>query len=218
MLSKHRFLVWYLLVVLLEIWGEITETRWLIYVFKPLIMISLGAMAWLLASQQTKPKTPWLLAGIGFALLGDSLLMIREANWFVFGLGAFLLMQLCYILAFGTITHPKATLTSLLPFAIYFASFMAILYKPASALNLLVPVVIYGVSICVMGYAAALRKHTAPPLSYTWVLAGALLFVLSDSVLAINRFVQPLAGASLLIMSTYAAAQYLIVLGFFKSL
>jgi uncharacterized membrane protein YhhN len=49
-----------------------------------------------------------------------------------------------------------------------------------------------------------------------YFVAGAVLFVLSDSLLAINKFYQPLAFAGTLIMLTYCAAQYFIVMGFIK--
>lgn len=49
-----------------------------------------------------------------------------------------------------------------------------------------------------------------------WVLVGAILFVLSDPILALHKFYRPLPYASLLIMSAYAVAQLLIVTGFIK--
>jgi uncharacterized membrane protein YhhN len=45
-------------------------------------------------------------------------------------------------------------------------------------------------------------------------IAGALLFVISDSLLAINKFYKPLPFAALFIMLTYCAAQYFIVRAF----
>jgi uncharacterized membrane protein YhhN len=58
------------------------------------------------------------------------------------------------------------------------------------------------------------RYEKVSRLSYWIVLAGAILFVLSDSGIAFSKFIHPFSGTSLLIMSTYVAAQYLIVAGF----
>jgi len=49
--------------------------------------------------------------------------------------------------------------------------------------------------------------------SFEIVFYGAVLFLFSDSMLAYNKFVQPLPNAGLIIMASYMLAQYLIVLG-----
>jgi uncharacterized membrane protein YhhN len=46
-----------------------------------------------------------------------------------------------------------------------------------------------------------------------WMMLGALLFVISDSILAINKFYQPFEAAGVLIMLTYGLAQFFIVEG-----
>jgi len=48
------------------------------------------------------------------------------------------------------------------------------------------------------------------------MLLGAILFIISDSVLAINKFYEPFSAAGIIIMLTYAFAQMLIVLGVIK--
>ncbi|MNT94679.1 YhhN-like protein [compost metagenome] len=59
-----------------------------------------------------------------------------------------------------------------------------------------------------IGRAAVLRSSDPAAL---WVAVGACFFMLSDALLAINRFVSPLPLASLWVLSTYYAAQMLIV-------
>ncbi|MFN8344246.1 MAG: lysoplasmalogenase [Spirosomataceae bacterium] len=194
-----------------------------VYLLKPLIMLSL--LFW---TRNYLKTYPWLWIGMWFGLGGDVFLMIREKDMFVAGLGSFLVMQLCYIGAFSkTLTAVgKATLRtsgwrSALPFAIYGLSFLAVLHpaitgNPA-AKGLWVPVVAYAVCLCSMGVAAAFRKGSVHTGSYAWVLAGAVLFILSDSGIALNKFLQPFAAASLFVMTTYAAAQWLIVWGMVKT-
>jgi hypothetical protein len=67
-----------------------------------------------------------------------------------------------------------------------------------------------------MGVAAAFRKGSVSYNSYSWVLAGAVLFILSDSTIALNKFLQHFEASSLLVMTTYGAAQWLIVWGISK--
>ena len=59
-------------------------------------------------------------------------------------------------------------------------------------------------------------KKTISKISYNSVLIGALFFVISDTVLAINQFVQPFAYAHFIVMLTYGLAQYFIDEGFLK--
>lgn len=213
---KPSLLQIFIAVVILELIGEVSETLWLIYTTKPLIMLLL--MGWIAWTKDLKANA-LLFFGALFALFGDVFLMIRGANLFVPGLLSFLLMQICYIIYFS-----KAKLTIdwrlILPFIVFGLSFLSILYGPITnnpqTSSLMIPVVFYAIALCSMGATAALRKGKVPETSYVWVLAGAILFILSDSTIAFNRFVTHFSGASVVIMTTYAAAQWLIVRGLFK--
>jgi uncharacterized membrane protein YhhN len=65
-----------------------------------------------------------------------------------------------------------------------------------------------------MAIQALLRYGYTTSRSFTLIFTGALFFMLSDSLLAINKFMTPLHLASLAVMTTYIIAQYLIVEGF----
>ena len=67
-----------------------------------------------------------------------------------------------------------------------------------------------------MATTAFLRKGSVSIQNYKWVLLGAILFLISDSLLSVNMFYKPIAFANVLIMVTYAFAQYFIVLGILK--
>jgi uncharacterized membrane protein YhhN len=81
---------------------------------------------------------------------------------------------------------------------------------------LLIPVVVYMLVILAMVISAYLRKNKANVLSYGLVFLGALCFVASDTILALNKFYQPMLWSNISIMMTYAIAQYLIILGILK--
>ena len=210
------FVLLFALITVLEIVGELWPVRWLHYGCKPILVGLLLIWSWHHRASGGRPMTI-LRVGLLFALLGDIFLMIREVDLFALGLASFLLMQLCYCVVFGLrgATRPVSLATiglTTLPFACYATAFLTVLHpafaqKPALA-GLWIPVVIYVICISTMGIMAALRWGVP---GYGPVLAGALLFMVSDSAIAVNAFLTPFAGATLLVMSTYAIAQYLIV-------
>ena len=167
----------------------------------------------------------WLKFGMGFALAGDIFLMIQEIDLFAPGLGAFLVMQICYSVAFiksiyqqGHPIRLQSIWPKALPFIVYIAIFLTLL-RPVFAHNpalsvLWWPVVIYAVCLCTMGLLATQRQGLP---YYGQVVIGTLLFIFSDSVIAINKFLSPVTGAPWLIMLTYAAAQYLIITGMVRA-
>jgi uncharacterized membrane protein YhhN len=213
--TRSLFVV-YTLVTLLEIIGEETGNRWLHYGCKPLIMGLLLAWSW--RQRSNVPGLRLLGVGMGFALLGDGLLMIREVDLFVPGLAAFLVMQVCYSVVFGRQIRateepanvPIAGLIAL-PFLLYTGTFYAALLPTFRQPNLAVlqwPVLAYALCLSTMGFMAALRRGIP---RYGYVLLGALLFIASDSAIAVRAFMAPFPGGTPIIMGTYAAAQWLIV-------
>ena len=82
------------------------------------------------------------------------------------------------------------------------------------------PVRIYGIIISIMLMLAMHMLSIKKMITGRWMMSGALLFVISDSVLAINKFYQPFDVAAVVIMLTYGLAQLFIVkgtIGYIKS-
>jgi len=187
---------------------------WLHFLFKPLalsIAIFLAARRALAAGSITG-FDGLLLAGLVASLAGDVLLM-GPGGMFVPGLVCFLLAHLAYIALFrigvGLFPRPGALAATLL----VGAGMYAFLWHGGLPAALRIPVGAYVVVIACMaaqaiGRAAVLRR-TDP--SAAWVAVGACFFMLSDSLLAINKFVMPLPLAQLWVLATYYAAQVLIV-------
>ena len=76
-----------------------------------------------------------------------------------------------------------------------------------------IPVIIYALAISAMGVMAVNRFGRVNSLSYELIFYGSLLFVLSDSILAIDRFVYGFKLSGVIVMASYMAAQYLITMG-----
>ena len=187
---------------------------WLHLVFKPLalaIAIFFAARRAMAAGTVTR-FDGLLLAGLAASLAGDVLLM-GPATLFVPGLVAFLLAHLAYIALFsmGVGMFPRRGV--LVATLLIGAGMYAFLWLGGLPAALRIPVAAYVVVIACMAAQAIGRAavlHGADP-SARWVAVGACFFMLSDSLLATNRFVTPLPLASLWVLGTYYAAQMLIV-------
>ncbi|MBP6025576.1 lysoplasmalogenase [Ferruginibacter sp.] len=162
-----------------------------------------------------------MLAALVFSWVGDIFLLIEDKNplFFIFGLASFLTTHILYIIYFLSIRNNQISLLKKQPLLIavvlVYGIVLVWLLFPTLA-DLKIPVMVYAAVICTMLLCSLhiFLKVNKP--ANTFFVLGALLFVLSDSLLAINKFYQPFAFAGVCIMLTYCAAQYFIVTGFIK--
>jgi len=174
------------------------------YLVKTIPILCLAVMAF-----RAIPGAKGRLIGGGllFSGAGDILLQVDGVRFFVHGLGAFLIAHLFYIAAF--IRRPalvRARLSILVTIAIY-GSIMGFLLLPRLG-DMLVPVTVYLIIILGMGISASLGTE-----NHALVIAGACFFIVSDSLIAINRFLVPVPLSGYLVMGTYYAAQLMITTG-----
>jgi uncharacterized membrane protein YhhN len=157
------------------------------------------------------PPRRWILVGLVFSWLGDVLLSVE----FVYGLVAFLLAHLAYIWAFSRGCRWRSLFRAGLPYVgpvlVYGIALLVVLYPHLGSKCL--PVLFYTTAILFMLLTALARKKWVNTLSYRLSVAGAVLFVLSDSFLALRSFVSPYPFSGLLIMGTYTLAEFLIAEG-----
>ena len=180
--------------------------RWLVYVAKPLTTTLLLVAA---ASMHTGDRRYQLaiLAGLACSLAGDVFLMLPRDH-FIAGLASFLVAHIAYIIAFTRGTSFASRPLLLLPYAIAAGTVLTILWPHLGKLKL--PVAVYVAVIVVMAWQAATRADVHPAIATCAAAAGAALFVISDTTLAIDRFGKPFRAAQAIVMSTYVAAQMLI--------
>ena len=188
-------------------------------VFKPLTLtIAIIFVAARAISTGAKGRfTTLLIAALVFSLAGDVFLMLPgdQPLWglptFIIGLGSFLVAHLFYIVLFrqGQAWFPsKSALLLVLGFG---AAMYAIVWGGLGDPVLKVAVAAYVTVISLMAAQAIGRAITLSDSASRWVAAGACVFMVSDSLIAINKFVTPVALSSLWILVTYYAAQMLIV-------
>lgn len=158
-----------------------------------------------------------MLLALTFSLVGDILLMFVDQNpvFFMLGLFAFLIAHIMFIITFlkqkNTSRQPLAFIAILL---IYASGLFYLLKDGLGAM--LIPVAIYMLVILTMSTSAYLRKGSVISQNYYMVFYGAILFMVSDSLLAFNMFYKPFPLANIGIMVTYALAQFFIVIGILK--
>lgn len=150
-----------------------------------------------------------LWGGLVLSLAGDMLLEVP--GLFLPGLGAFLLAHVTYVAAYLSVTRAPS-LARGLPFALLAGGASMFLWPRLGELAL--PVTVYVVVICTMMWRSSAMLGTAGLARRAqWLaLAGSLMFAMSDGLLAIQLFVQPMTGAGHPIMLLYWAGQLCIAL------
>lgn len=171
------------------------------YLLKPLTTALILGAALTLAPASGEDYRRVVAAALALSLLGDICLMFKGDGWFAAGLGSFLLAHVGFIWAFlKGVAIGVPPLWTLLP-VIYGLGLASWLLPRAGSLR--IPVALYCLVLLGMALAAALRQRALGGEPALLAVAGALLFVVSDSALAIRRFRGPYHGAQALILSTY---------------
>ncbi|MBX2841641.1 MAG: lysoplasmalogenase [Flammeovirgaceae bacterium] len=158
-----------------------------------------------------------------FSWLGDIFLMFQGVNplFFIIVLASFLVSQIKYILVFNKAIDNSKSQKSIfkampyliLPF-LFYGVFFYILLFPYLDMILKIAVLFYAIALVGMSATAFNRKKMTSKKSWLLVFIGAILFVISDSLIGVNKFLfsEPLTYDELLIMGTYIPAQYLIMM------
>ncbi len=167
-------------------------------------------LLWLALRAFQAPGRLNLCLALVFSGLGDALLTLSAAWAFPAGLGSFLIAQLFYAGLFLRSFRFQAKRTvfaiAMLIHALYFAQLLI-----PEAGDLAPAIIAYSSAIALMGLSAVFYQYNY------WVLLGATTFIVSDTLIGFNKFIQPLAWADFAIMSTYYLAQILIVYGLLKA-
>jgi len=188
------------------------------YIFKPAATMGVIALALsLMLGPHDMWQARWFLVGFAFSLAGDVFLLLPNPRYFVFGLGAFLVALLGYIVGLNPTLPPLNAYVLLLPCALAAGAIIWQVIKSLRAAHhtsLIGPVIAYGIAMTLMVFSgwATLYRADWNGLRIVYVIAGTTLFFISDGMLAWNRFVRPFAAAELAIIVTYHLAQIALAL------
>jgi uncharacterized membrane protein YhhN len=189
----------------IHIRAEYRGPRQHVYIFKPLTMVFILLIA--ILGQAAAPLYKYMIiAGLVFSTAGDVFLML-PSDRFVAGLVAFLIAHLFYIVAFAS-EISVLMWWPLIPLATYGVVIYITLAPSLGKLKS--PVLIYVVVILIMAWLAWERWDQTGQNGALLASVGAVLFFVSDTILAINRFRGAFKLARVLNLTTYFAAQCLI--------
>jgi uncharacterized membrane protein YhhN len=194
----------------LDWWAVAVRGRRREWVLKPVVLALLIVVAWSRGAPDSATGW-WVLVALALSLAGDVALLSESEPRFVAGLGSFLLAHLAFVLAFAHLGMRRAGL-GLVGLALVVALVAVVGRRVVSAARaeggtgLAAAVAAYMGVIGVMVVAAWATGHLL-------VALGATVFMASDAILALDRFVRPRRFGPLAVMVTYHLAQLLIVLG-----
>lgn len=219
--NHTAFSGFYLLMVIFVIFADLFELQWMYYITKPIVLwivfLYFKNSTIAIAGQM---KRVLMMAAFFFCAIGDLVLMFSHKDdlFFIGGLVAFLLGHLFFTATFIreiTTVKPLQQHWMQLAFAtlvvVYGAEFFIL--NRFSFGNLMIPVLVYCIAITAMGVSATMRDSSVNKNAYLKVVTGAVFFIISDSLLATNKFIQSFDLAGPLILGTYFIAQYLILIG-----
>lgn len=219
--SLKKFTALYYALVAAFMCSLVFDLPTLHYATKPLFMIVLMVFHGKQLGGASSLFSNMIQFGLFFSWIGDIALMIDEKFpiLFVVGLGAFLIAHLGYSLGFLRnikdsslkIAPAKIALMGI-PFVAFTGCFFYYI-KEGLPSDLFIPVLAYTIVITIMGITSAARNGHADTKSYYWILVGAILFILSDMVIAVNKFVIDFENDAILNMWLYLTGQFMITVG-----
>lgn len=222
-MRKILFHILFIVIVAAVLVGEFLQNFQIDHIFKPLLLVWIGVYFLVHAKGMDKTVVKLACFGFLFSWIGDLFMMFSgEFIYFILGIASFLTAQIFYAFLFlrtinlsGKKPFLKKKPFWLIPY-IAFGLIIYILLFSQLDTALRIAIFVYLVAILIMASMALNRYRNGHPISFSLVLAGSLFFVVSDSLIAINRFMVSIPYEGLLIMSTYIAAQYLIMMGILK--
>ena len=151
-----------------------------------------------------------LFAGLLLSVVGDVALDLERERYFIIGLGSFLVAHLLYISSF---LHSFSFSRARLPFILLILAYGLVIgwFLRDIPGGEFVPVMVYLGAVTVMVISAVCVGPVTP-----WLIAGAVVFMLSDTVIAINKFMHPIPHSMFYNIGSYFIAQFLLVAGFLR--
>jgi uncharacterized membrane protein YhhN len=212
--------IYLFLLIPLNIVGHYLGMEVLVQISKPLLLpLLIGVFVITVKSKDSKIFWPFISA-LFFSWVGDVALMFdtQLPIMFMVGLGGFMVAHVHYVFVFLKSRNTKKSINKstwlIIPlYVVYTVTLLSFLWPQLGALR--IPVLVYALVLMLMGISALIRK---PTIGYSYIVLGTILFIISDSSLAINKFHGAFSFAREITMVTYTLAQLLIVLGMSKYL
>ena len=216
---EYIFLVIFFIVVIIEIFAEYKDNKTLEYCTKPLLMpLLILFYIFGVIEAASIARVDWfiIVALIG-GCAGDIFLMLKNQDkWFLFGMGAFLVNQIFYIVSFF-LSIPNIVNFNIWGLFLLGPAILMLIFMVPRFINktedMKIPVLVYLAAILLMHIAAILRLAAFDGLPFILVYIGSISFIFSDATIAVNKWDSEVKQGRLVIMTTYVMAQFYITLG-----
>ena len=218
---EYIFLALFFIFVIIEVFAEYKENKKIEYCTKPLLMpmLILFYIFGVIEISSISDINWFIIIALIGGCAGDIFLMLENVEkWFIFGMGAFLINQIFYIISFFVSITDYSAFDSWGFFLLAPAILILVFTVPRfinKTEDMKIPVLVYMTAIFIMHVAALLR--IADPriqgLPFVLVYVGSISFIFSDACIAVNKWAGEFINARLIIMTTYILAQFYITLG-----
>jgi uncharacterized membrane protein YhhN len=178
------------------------------FVIKAIPAVSLAVLTFIAVAGS---RGKLLFASLLFCAAADIALELAGGKYFVAGLGLFLIAHILLIITFSRDFKFQKSKVPVIVLLFVYSMMMAFVLSPYLK-EMAIPVYVYMTAITLMGIFASLRGA-----KNDFTLYGAISFIVSDSIIAINKFMMPVPAADYVIMITYYLSLFLIVYGFLKN-
>ncbi|HAR35920.1 MAG TPA: hypothetical protein DCR87_03245 [Acidobacteria bacterium] len=181
--------------------------RLLAYFFRPFtIILMIGLLV------EPRPYSFYrnaVVAGLALCLLGEVMMMLKKKR-FLAGLAFFLGALAVFTVAFYSRVTREFLSWPVIPLALLAAAVLFLIWPGLKRER--VPVLFYLLVLLTMTRVGLEQPHQLPGTGPWLAAAGSFLLLLSDSVLAINRYRRPFSSAQVIILSTFYTALLLLAL------
>ena len=200
-------LIAFIIFSLIDFFGIYLEKQWMVYLAKPMLMTTLFGYYYL----NKKSDNLFFVLGLLFSLFGDLFLLGSGELYFILGLIFFLIAHVFYIIMVFKILLEiklKDFMIAGIPYLLLFLILINVLYDGLGSMK--IPVIIYAMTISFLGVVSLLLFLQSRTKTSLLLLFGVLVFITSDTILALNLFYEKQSFYPILIMTTYVMAQFLI--------
>ncbi len=177
------------------------------FVIKAIPALSLAVLAFIAVSGS---RGKLLFTSLLFCAAADIALELAGGQYFVAGLGLFLVAHIFFVIALSRDFKFQKSKIPVIVLLVVYSIMMAFVMTP-SLKEMAIPVYVYMTALTLVGIFASLRAARND-----FTLYGAISFIVSDSIIAIDKFMIPVPAADYIIMITYDLALFLIVFGFLR--
>ncbi|MFW9880770.1 MAG: lysoplasmalogenase [Candidatus Thorarchaeota archaeon] len=216
---EYIFLALFFIFAIIEVFGEFKNKKKIEYCTKPFLMpLLIMFYVFGIVEVSSIADVNWLIVIALFGgCTGDIFLMLEdEDKWFLYGMGAFLINQIFYIISFFLSISDISNFNTW-GYFLFGPAILILIFMVPRFINktedMKTPVLVYLVAILLMHIAAILRFAEFQGLPFVIVYVGSISFIFSDACIAVNKWAGEFTNARLIIMTTYILAQFYITLG-----